>query len=192
MRRQPLRVIFCATAAVSEAGTDALLPAGGAPVSKALFLVTVGASVVAQAAKVSRRRVPALVDALTHLFVFRHPGELLFGSALLYYFRLIERHYGSTKYGSYAVITCGAAFTLQLLSQRLLERPTASGMYPLIFANVVSFVFDVPALQRFSVFGWHMTDKVRCGGRGGWPRREAPARGGSFGAPAAGRPPRRC
>lgn len=83
--------------------------------------MAVGASVVAQAAKVSRRRVPAL-QAFAHLFVFRHPGELLFGSALLYYFRLIERQYGSAKYGSYAVVTCGLAFTLQLLSQRLLVR----------------------------------------------------------------------
>ena len=34
---------------------------------------------------------PAYVAAFEHAFVFSHPGELLFGTGLLYYSRLFER-----------------------------------------------------------------------------------------------------
>jgi len=35
--------------------------------------------------------VPAYIAAFEHAFVFSHPGELLFGTGLLYYSRLFER-----------------------------------------------------------------------------------------------------
>lgn len=60
---------------------------GGAPISRALVLATAGSSVVVQAVRAARRPMPAFVSAWEDVFVFRHPGELLFGVGLLYYFR---------------------------------------------------------------------------------------------------------
>lgn len=60
---------------------------GGAPISRALVLATAGSSVVVQAVRAARRPLPAYAAAWENTFVFRHPGELLFGVGLLYYFR---------------------------------------------------------------------------------------------------------
>ena len=109
---------------------------------------------------------PLLVDGFTHVFVFKHPGELLFGTALLYYFRIFERQYGSAKYGSYAVATLGISYVLQALLAVAFGRHAASGLYPLLFSNLVSFLLDVPALHKFAVLGFRMTDKVRRSWRG--------------------------
>ena len=59
--------------------------------TKALCAVTVSSSILLQAARAARRPVPAYVAAFEQAFVFRHPGELLFGTGLLYYSRLFER-----------------------------------------------------------------------------------------------------
>jgi len=53
--------------------------------------VTVSSSILLQVARAARRPVPAYVAAFEHAFVFSHPGELLFGTGLLYYSRLFER-----------------------------------------------------------------------------------------------------
>ena len=68
-----------------------LLRAGDAPVTKALCAVTVSSSILLQVARAARRPVPAYIAAFEHAFVFSHPGELLFGTGLLYYSRLFER-----------------------------------------------------------------------------------------------------
>ena len=59
--------------------------------TKAICLVSVSSSLLLQAAHAARRPVPAYVAAFEHAFVFRHPGELIFGAGLLYYSRLFER-----------------------------------------------------------------------------------------------------
>ena len=92
--------------------------------------------------------------------MFRHPGELIFGAALLYYTRLFERRLGSAKYGSFVAAACGAAYFLEMLAGSLLRLPAASGPYPVIFASLVSFVLDVPPLHNLQVFGVRATDKV--------------------------------
>lgn len=66
-------------------------PAGNAPVTKVIWAASVSSSVLLQAAHAARRPVPAYVAAFEHIFVFRHPGELLVGAGLLYYSRLFER-----------------------------------------------------------------------------------------------------
>ncbi|GAB4823131.1 hypothetical protein N2152v2_010177 [Parachlorella kessleri] len=131
----------------------------GAPVSKGLLIAAASSSILLQAARVSRRRVPLLIDIFTQVFVFRHPGELIFGAALLYYTRLFERQFGSNKYGSFVVATCGISYLLEMAAASLLRIPSASGPYPIIFASLVPFVLDVPPLHNLQVFGWRATDK---------------------------------
>lgn len=70
---------------------------GGAPVSRVLVLATAGSSVLAQAVRAARRPMPPHVAAFEQAFVFRHPGELLFGVGLLYYFRCIVVAFGTIK-----------------------------------------------------------------------------------------------
>ena len=63
--------------------------AGGAPVSRAVVLATASGSVLVQAMRAARRPMPVVAAAFEQLFVFRRPGELLFGVGLLYYFRQV-------------------------------------------------------------------------------------------------------
>ena len=141
-------------------------PAGGAPVTKALMLGTLSTSVIMQASKAARRA-PLLISLWTHAFAFRNPGELLFGASLLYFYRLFERQWGSAKYGSFVVVTCGLAYALEAAVGAALGgglRPAgaaASGPFPLLFANLAAnFVLLVPPMHQFAVFGFKMTDKV--------------------------------
>ncbi len=96
-----------------------------------------------------------------HGFVFQYPGELLFGCALYYSGRIFERQWGSEKYGNFTILVMGLSWLLETLMATVLKIKSASGLYPLIFANLVSFTLDIPAMHRISVFGLRMTDKVR-------------------------------
>lgn len=71
--------------------------------------------------------------------------------------RLFERQSGSSKYGAFAALSLGLPLAVSLAARL----PTPSGPFPLIAANFVNFVLDVPPTARFSVFGWRLTDKVR-------------------------------
>lgn len=59
--------------------------------SKGLLFATAGASILTQAARASRRRLPGPLQLASQAFVFRTPAELLFGTMLMYYFRILER-----------------------------------------------------------------------------------------------------
>ncbi len=52
-----------------------------------MVLATAGSSVVVQAVRAAHRPLPAAAQLWEQAFVFRHPGELLFGVGLLYFFR---------------------------------------------------------------------------------------------------------
>jgi len=56
-------------------------------VTKGVLLATFGASILAQAARVSHRQLSTPLAAAANCLTFRTPGELLFGGMLLYYFR---------------------------------------------------------------------------------------------------------
>jgi UBA/TS-N domain len=136
--------------------------AGGAPLTKALVMASVSTSIIVQAAsKASRRRRNALVESFIHAVAFKHPGELFFGALLTYYFRLLERQMGTSKYGAYALISCGIGYAFEAgLTATAAHRTSASGLYPLLFANMVAFFLEIPSLQRFSVFGITLSDKA--------------------------------
>lgn len=133
---------------------------GGAPISKVLVLATISSSVAIQLAKASSRRTPLLVKFLTKYFAFKHPGELLFGASLCYYFRIFERRLGSSRYGSFAMVTCATSFIFEGILFRFLGKESATGPYALIFASLIPFILDVPHLHSFSVLGLRMTDKA--------------------------------
>ena len=136
-------------------------------------------SVILQAAsRASRRRSTLVVDAFAHALAFKHPGELLFGALLTYYFRLFERQMGTGKYGAYLIIVSGLSYAIEAVLTAAttalrphLATPTdpihtnhlspASGLYPLLFANMVAFYLEVPSsLQRFTVLGFSASDKA--------------------------------
>lgn len=116
---------------------------------------------VQAAAKSARRRTSPLLGALAHALAFGQPGELLFGALLTYYFRILERQMGTAKYGAYTLLVAAAGFAVQA-ALAAAQRPAAPGPYPLLFANMVAFFLEVPALQRFSVAGVTLSDKIFC------------------------------
>lgn len=133
---------------------------GGAPVSRALVLATAGSSVLAQAVRAARRPMPPHIAAFEQAFVFWHPGELLFGVGLLYYFRLLERQMGTAKFGGRLLATTGLSCLLRLAAGQLFRWHHASGPYGFLFSCFVPFALNVPPLHRFQLFGLRLTDKA--------------------------------
>lgn len=85
-----------------------------APVTKALFITTAGSSIFWQSASIySVKTVNSLVIPFVKTFVFQSAGELVFGLALVYVFRNIERQWGSKSFGSFAFLVTGISFGLQ-------------------------------------------------------------------------------
>ncbi len=92
----------------------------------------------------------------THNFVFSTPGELLFGVVLLYYFRQFERQMGSSRFAALATFVAAFHTAGLCLFHFLLPSSTpspASGPYALVFACLVRFAFDTPALYVFQIVG---------------------------------------
>lgn len=135
---------------------------GNAPVSKGILITSAVASVCEQAARVSQKRLPVAIQVVSNALVLRSPGELLIGLGLLYYFRVLERQYGSHKFGAYAFVATGASYILQFAIAPVvkLQPGFPSGPYCLIFASIVQFYFSVPPSSKFSVFGWRLNDKA--------------------------------
>lgn len=67
---------------------------------------------------------------------------------------------GSAKYGGFVLGTGALSFLLELAAAAALHVSAPSGPYGLIFANFVTFALTVPPLQRFSLFGRQLPDKV--------------------------------
>ncbi|GLI63638.1 hypothetical protein VaNZ11_006667 [Volvox africanus] len=132
-----------------------------AQVSKALVFATGGASILSQAARASRRT-QLFSTALTNAFVFRSPAELLFGTLLIYCFRVLERELGPNKFGTFAAISISLAAAMQWAVQHsgLGLPPCPSGPYGLIFACFVQYYFQVPASNKLLVLGWRLSDKL--------------------------------
>lgn len=134
-----------------------------APVLKALFLTTTGSSVLWQAVQQNFvEPVNPVLKPFIRAFVFKNTGELIFGVALLYYFRILERQYGSRKFSAYTTVVSTISYGLQAAIQAAYKmKPLSSGPYGFIFASFLPFVFDVPPSQRFSLLGVPLSDKVK-------------------------------
>ncbi|KAF8716777.1 hypothetical protein HU200_025869 [Digitaria exilis] len=88
---------------------------------------------------------------------------MIFGAALLYYFRVFERQIGSNKYAVFIVFSTVISVLLQILALGYLKDPSinplTSGPYGLLFASYVPFFFDIPVSMRFRIFGLSLSDK---------------------------------
>merc|ERR1712216_80150 len=94
--------------------------------------------------------------------VFATPGELLFGSILIYYFRLLERQMGIAKFASYAVLSFLISTLLQiavLVAFPATVKNFASGPYGYIFSSMALVYLRIPRLHHLSLFGIPITDK---------------------------------
>lgn len=144
-----------------------------APVTKFVIGVVVVATLFGSILG-SQKRLVLSMDAVikhgqlwrlaTHNFVFSTPGELLFGVVLLYYFRQFERQMGSSRFAALATFTASlhtlGLLVFHLLLPSSLPRP-ASGPYALVFACLVRFAFETPALYVFQLVGsLSLTDKT--------------------------------
>eukprot|EP01102_Stenamoeba_stenopodia_P018677 TRINITY_DN6898_c0_g1_i1.p1 TRINITY_DN6898_c0_g1~~TRINITY_DN6898_c0_g1_i1.p1 ORF type:complete len:298 (-),score=37.49 TRINITY_DN6898_c0_g1_i1:58-951(-) len=142
-----------------------------APLSKALMIITAGASVlVTMMNSRDRFNVPAL-SVLTQRFqfwrlftnnlFFNTPGETLFGLILIYSFRLFERQMGTSKFGAFTLL-CYIISTLLHVGVLTLfpTRPIVSGPYSFIFACLVLFHYTVPITNRFRFLRLNLNDKV--------------------------------
>ncbi|CAL4960858.1 unnamed protein product [Urochloa decumbens] len=100
---------------------------------------------------------------ITSLFAFSSTPELIFGAALLYYFRVFERQIGSNKYTVFIVFSTLVSVLLQILALGYLKDPSInplmSGPYGLIFASYVPFFFDIPISMKFRILGLSLSDK---------------------------------
>ena len=126
----------------------------GAPVSKGIVLLSAASSLLRLTGVLKPHRRPP--KALL-LFTFPHVGALIFGLALLYQSRNLERHAGSSKHAALVGMSL-ALHVLLLLGSSAGNGP--SGPLPLIFASQALFTLETPAMQQFTLFGVRLTDKV--------------------------------
>jgi hypothetical protein len=90
------------------------------------------------------------------------------GVALLYQFRLFERHWGSRKFGTFlllsygmsAILACCTLFLAQGMQRRLDSLPL--GPYGLVFSLLVQWFFDIPVSHSVSLIGIPISDKSFC------------------------------
>jgi hypothetical protein len=105
---------------------------------------------------------------LSYQCCFSTAGELVVGLALLYQFRLFERHWGSRKFGTFLVLSYGISAILGccalLLAQGMQRRLDALplGPYGPIFSLLVQWFFDIPVSHSVSLMGIPVSDKSFC------------------------------
>ncbi|EPS70361.1 hypothetical protein M569_04400, partial [Genlisea aurea] len=97
-------------------------------------------------------------------FGFSSTPELMFGTYLLYYFRVFERQIGSNKYTVFVVFSVLVSLLLEVIVLWQLKDPSMNaitmGPYGLIFSSLVPFYFDIPISTRFRVFSLSFSDKT--------------------------------
>ncbi|MEW5298713.1 MAG: hypothetical protein WDW38_000541 [Sanguina aurantia] len=152
--------------AIAAFNTALAINPAHAPISKALFITSVGTSVLLQAFKGPHHTTSRVLQLATTGLAFRGPGELLIGAILLYYLRLVERQTGSAKFATFAALSAlSSTATHVALSHtswghKLVPGGGASGPYAFIFACMVHFFCSVPPSVKFNVAGLPLSDKV--------------------------------
>eukprot|EP00658_Telonema_sp_P-2_P027949 TRINITY_DN21508_c0_g1_i1.p1 TRINITY_DN21508_c0_g1~~TRINITY_DN21508_c0_g1_i1.p1 ORF type:complete len:349 (-),score=90.71 TRINITY_DN21508_c0_g1_i1:297-1310(-) len=145
---------------------------GFAPVSRALLTITAAGSLIVPTLFPNTAMDLTLRVLLRgHVWrvassqlLFSTPAELLFGSMLLYYTRLLERLMGSAQFAGFVLVTVALCVLLQIAI--LVVVPSSwhvwfgSGPYGLIFACIVVMHYRVPRLRSFTVLGQLVSDKL--------------------------------
>lgn len=131
-----------------------------APVTKGMLLACGAASLFYQATSLSLRR--GRTSEAQVALLFTSPSELVFGSLLMYYLRVLERTNGSAKFGSLASVLAALSGLLQLGLRRLVALPTPPSVpMGLLYGLMVQFAVDVPVTAHSTMLNMHFTDKVR-------------------------------
>jgi len=94
--------------------------------------------------------------------VFATPGELLFGSILIYYFRVLERQMGIAKFASFVVLSFVISTLLQigaLVAFPATVEKFASGPYGFIFSSMTLVYLRIPRLHNLTICNIPITDK---------------------------------
>ena len=94
------------------------------------------------------------------LLIFPHVGSLIFGLALLYQSRHLERQAGSAKHAALVGLSLVLQLLLLLVGSPAGTQLPHTGPLPLIFASLTLFTLESPAMQRFSLLGIRLTEKV--------------------------------
>lgn len=136
-------------------------PYANAPVSKGIAIVTM----VASLASISSKSAVTLHlrnpwRALIYQSAFGSAGELFVGLFLLFQLRQFERHWGSRRFGSFVAMTGAASASISLSALSILKDNTSirissvpGGPYPLIFASLVQYYFDIPVSMPVNILG---------------------------------------
>ncbi|XP_064638744.1 ubiquitin-associated domain-containing protein 2-like [Lineus longissimus] len=102
---------------------------------------------------------------ITSKVAFLDTKDLICGTLLIYYFRIFERKYGSTKFASYLIATCTLSTALELLAKTACEYITLnigdlpSGPYGFIFPLFVPYFCDIPRVAMTHILGIPVTGK---------------------------------
>eukprot|EP00667_Euglena_gracilis_P012558 EG_transcript_12891 len=158
-------------------------PFHNAPVTKFIILATAGFSVL-NGVLHTPPRILTILDILERpsragrLFIlpwtYYSAGELLFGTLLLYFFRVFERHWGSPKFASYAFLSSVSSLLVHLglfivfkplpAVQAAMSSPQFAqlrpGPYGLVFALLWRYLGEIPPISKFTIFGLSLTDKI--------------------------------
>jgi hypothetical protein len=96
--------------------------------------------------------------------MFGNSVELLFGSILIYHFRLLERIWSTPKFVSFGLFTTIFSAIVQsfilTFGKSITGRiASASGPYPFLFAALYVYYKNIPHTQHFRVGGFTLNDK---------------------------------
>jgi len=143
------------------------------PVTKFIILATAGASVLSGVLSSAPRLLtildllerPARAGRLLLLpWTYYTTGELLFGTILLYLFRVFERHWGSSKFAAYAFLSSVSSLLVHLglfiVFKPLPFAALRPGPYGVVFSLLWRYFVEIPPISKFSLFGVALTDKL--------------------------------
>jgi len=108
---------------------------------------------------VSRKRSKVLRSMLQAM-PFQNTGETILAALLVYQFRGIERRMGSRKYGAFMIYSSIVGYLIQHGILKYMQRESATGLYPFIFANIVGYYLDVPPQNSFTAMGIPLSEKA--------------------------------
>jgi len=100
---------------------------------------------------------------ITNNFFFTSALEGMLGIFLLYHFRLFERQMGSSKFAAFVTTTWSVSALVTVAGFAIFNPSrghSAPGPYPLIFALLVQYYFEVPATYRFRFLGLTGSNKI--------------------------------
>jgi membrane associated rhomboid family serine protease len=147
-----------------------------APVSKAVLTLTLLGSLITSATRsgtiLSLSSKPIFIKyeywrIFSYQLCFASAGELVVGLALLYQFRLFERHWGSRKFGTFLLISSMISAFLGCCVVSALHgshRPPHMeslplGPYGFIFSCLVQWFFEIPISHSVRIMGINISDK---------------------------------